>query len=156
MGINFNLSIRDKEKQLFGHAELVASLKEEKTDLNKKLKNLNAELEEAERVLAEMMVERQISNFTMDEVGQFILMQKKYPRIIDKEAFFRWLKEKGDDSIIETTINPQTLKKYIREKGDEWAINNEEDIEDELKGLVDVFVKNAISLRRSAAKRGKK
>jgi hypothetical protein len=125
----------------------LAQKKEQKRAIEETLQEVNTNIEQIEKELCFLMTQEQLSNFTIESIGQFILKLKSYPSIINKEKFFEWVRQQGDDSIIEEAIHPQTLKRYIREKIEELEEKGG-DLKSELKDVLSIFEKSSITIRR--------
>ena len=126
----------------------LADAKALKTRHSAALKQVTAKIAILEKDLAEKMVTRELSNFRLAGIGQFVLNMKRCPRMINKERFFAWLRNQGDDDIIETTINAQTLRSYITKKTKWWKEVKGGKLDDELLPMISIFEKPSISLRR--------
>jgi hypothetical protein len=119
-----------------------------KQAMEKAAQTINKNVEQQEKELCLLMAQEQLSNFTIDGVGQFILKLKSYPNIINKIKFFEWVRQQGDGSIIEEAIHPQTLKRYIREKIEELEEKGG-NLKSELKDVLSIFEKPSIAIVRS-------
>lgn len=157
-GINFDITQpteeekREAEKPLFESAHKLAALKEEKTSLAAEIKDVNEQIEKVEKEMLQAMTDLGVGNFKLEDVGIFYVTIKEFPNILNEEAFFQWLKEQGDDSIIQRKINHMTLYKYWKEKSEWWKIEKEEELKEKLKDIVSVFEKPSISLRKNPKK----
>jgi septal ring factor EnvC (AmiA/AmiB activator) len=130
-------------------ARALANKKIKKRELEEELKQVNKEIEKLELALAEIMSEHALSNFTIDELGQFILAIRTFPTILNEEKFFAWLEAQGDSGLIKRTVHPQTLRAYFGEKQKEFEEKGG-DLRAELNGIIGVFEKVSIMFRRKS------
>lgn len=132
--MNLNLASRLKE------------LNQRKKELNDELKNVNAEIEAVEQELASDMLNDEVQNFTYDGT-LFYLSSKVYanPEPTLKDTLFARLKEMGYGDLVYETVNSNTFAAFIREQLEQ----NDDKLPEWLNGLVKVYEKTTIGLRKS-------
>ena len=87
----------------------------------------------------ELMTVEDLQRFSMDG-NTFFKRVDTFPKIINLEAFYAWLDEHGERSIVKETIHSKTLQAWYKDVGLEF--------EEELKnGLLEVFEKMTVGLR---------
>lgn len=138
--------LRDRVAQHEGfgssHAQLVA-LYEDACDEYDRIKELeranNLELAALEQMLADNMVALGIEDGFKSEGFTYYKQSAPYPKVADKAALRRWLKETDQEDLL--SLNPQTLKGMVSEA---LGPNGSRVIPDG----VEVYVKESIGRRK--------
>jgi predicted nuclease with TOPRIM domain len=134
------------DEKMFELADELKALRDKKTALEDELKATNAKIDDTDYRLSEVMAEDEVQNFTRSGV-MFCLTTKTRASAAGglKDALFIALRENGLGDIITETVNANTLsstvKGLIEENGDA--------LPDWLAGLVNVFDKTTVSVRKS-------
>ena len=133
--------------QIFELADKLKTLRDEKTDMERILKEINEEIDRTDCALAGMMAETETQNFTRAGT-MFVLTTKTRASAVagDKDALYDALRRNGLGDIITETINANTLSSTVKGLIDE----NGETLPDWLGGLVNVFEKTTVSIRKAA------
>lgn len=134
---------------VFTLADRLQSLKEHKKELQDELKAVNAELEEVEQQLAELMINEEMQNFTRN--GQtFYLNTRIYANAIAdrKEELFAWLKENGYGDLVYETVNANSLAAFVREQ-----LEEADKFPEGLAELVNVFEKTTVGMRKAPVRK---
>ncbi|MDR0531133.1 MAG: hypothetical protein LBG83_03595 [Oscillospiraceae bacterium] len=135
------------DEKMFELADELKALRDLKADLEAQLKDTNAKIDDTDYRLSEVMAEDEVQNFTRAGV-MFCLTTKTRASASAglKDDLFVALRENGLGDIITETVNANTLsstvKGLIEENGDAlptW-----------LDGLVNVFDKTTVSVRKAA------
>ena len=132
------------ESRMLHTADTLKALRDKKNELQAQLKEVQAQIDEAEAVLIEMMTTEECSGF--DRSGsRFSLVIKEYPGAVpeNKAQLYEEMRSHGFDHIF--TINPMTLSATVKELKTE----NNDVLPEWLDGLVRVFEKASISVRKS-------
>ena len=126
-------------------AKKLKELNEKKKDLNNELKSINEEIEKTEYELIEEMLNNEIQNFTHDGT-MFYITTKVYanPEPTTKDTLFKKLKEYGYENLVYETVNSNTFSAFVREQMDE----NDKELPEWLNGLVNIYEKTIIGMRR--------
>jgi len=107
-------------KELKNLCEKYREVRAKKAELEAQVKEVNKEKASIEAKMVEYLTENEMRNFS-GEFGQIILTKRVSVRQPanpeDKEAFYNWLKEKGDFERL-ISVNSRTLTKYVRDEID--------------------------------------
>lgn len=135
--------------ELFYLADQLKLLRDEKKDLEQKVKEVNATIEHVDFELATAMAEAETQNFTRNGT-QFCLTNKTMASAAAnrKEDLFEALREEGFGGLIYETVNANSLSAFVKER----IAENEETLPEWLNGLVNVFEKTTISVRKTQSK----
>ena len=129
-------------------AERIARLRAEKDSVNKILKALNEDLTKAERSMIEAMNSQEMDSFKCAHGAfgisrRFTVTTPKSPE--DKEAFFEYLRKKGEfDSMI--SVNSRTLASWYKEEVEAAKSRGEMDFV--VPGLKDAGISEYLSVRK--------
>ena len=131
---------------MFELADKLKELRERKTELAEETKANNAEIEQAEFQLSQLMASTETQSF--QRAGTlFYLTTKTYASANkeQKDELFDALRNEGYGSLITETINANSLSAFVKEQMSE----NDDVLPDWLDGKVNVFDKVTVSLRKS-------
>lgn len=134
-------------EELFMLADQLRALRDEKSEAEQRLKELNAAIDEAEYRLSEMMAESETQNFTRQGM-MFCLTTKTRASATAgrKEELFEALRGEGYGDLVYETVNANSLSAFVKEQ----MAENGDALPDWLSGLVNVFEKNGVSLRKAS------
>ena len=135
-----------KMTDMFELADKLKELRERKTELAEETKANNAEIEQAEFQLSQLMASTETQSF--QRAGTlFYLTTKTYSSANkeQKDELFEALRNEGYGSLITETINANSLSAFVKEQMSE----NDDVLPDWLDGKVNVFDKVTVSLRKS-------
>lgn len=138
----------DSEK-LFELADRLKALRDTKKDLEQQLKSINSELDEVDSNLATAMLESETQNFTRAGI-MFCLTNttRASARAERKEELFEALRSEGFGGLIYETVNANSLSAFVKEQIEE----NNDTLPNWLNGLVNVFEKTTVGVRKAAHK----
>ena len=131
---------------MFELADRLKELRERKSELAEETKADNAEIEQAEFRLSQLMASTETQSF--QRAGTlFYLTTKTYASANkeQKDELFDALRNEGYGSLITETINANSLSAFVKEQMSE----NDDVLPDWLDGKVNVFDKVTVSLRKS-------
>ena len=131
---------------MFELADKLKELRERKAELAEETKANNAEIEQAEFQLTQLMARTETQSFR--RAGTlFYLTTKTYASANkeQKDELFAALRNEGYGSLITETINANSLSAFVKEQMSE----NDDVLPDWLDGKVNVFDKVTVSLRKS-------
>ena len=131
---------------MFELADKLKELKERKAELAEETKANNAEIEQAEFQLSQLMASTETQSF--QRAGTlFYLTTKTYASANkeQKDELFDALRNEGYGSLITETINTNSLSAFVKEQMSE----NDDILPEWLDGKVNVFDKVTVSLRKS-------
>lgn len=136
----------DSEK-MFEMADRLRGLRDEKAELEKWMKEINGEIDETDFRLSELMAETETQNFTRAGM-MFCLTSKTRASAAAgrKEELFAALRGEGFGDLVYETVNANSLSAFVKEQIEE----NGDVLPEWLDGLVNVFEKTSVSLRKAA------
>lgn len=133
-----------EEKRMLAAADHLKALRDEKTELQDRLKDVEEAIESVESELIQLMTDEECTGF--DRSGfRFSLVIREMPGAIpeEKEELYRRMKENGFEHLF--TINAMTLSGTIKE----LKANNDDVLPDWLEGLVRVYERPSIRVAKS-------
>lgn len=136
----------DSEK-MFELADTLRSLREEKSETELRLKEINAAIDEADYRLSELMAETETQNFT--RAGMMFCLTSKTRASATagrKEELFSALRSAGFGDLVYETVNANSLSAFVKEQ----IAENGDALPAWLSGLVNVFEKTSVSLRKAS------
>ena len=131
---------------MFELADRLKELRERKAELAEETKANNAEIEDAEYRLLQLMAQTETQSF--QRAGTLFYLTTKTYASADKEhkdELFNVLRHEGYGSLITETINANSLSAFVKEQMSE----NDDVLPDWLDGKVNVFDKVTVGLRKS-------
>jgi hypothetical protein len=137
----------NESERMFELADRLKELRDTKKELEQKLKAVNAEIEEVDFNLANAMLESETQNFTRSGV-MFCLTNTTRASVATerKEELFEALRAEGYGGLIYETVNANSLTAFVKEQ---MAENNDQ-LPEWLNGLVNVFEKTTVGVRKAA------
>ena len=132
------------EKSMLAAADRLKALRDEKTDLQDRLKELQEQIDAVEADLIQRMTDEECTGF--DRGGfRFSLVIKEFPGAVpeEKDELYRRMKEHGFEHLF--TINPMTLSGTVKE----LKSNNEDRLPDWLEGVIKIFEQPGIRVTKS-------
>ena len=134
-------------EQLFELADQLRVLRDEKAEAEQRLKELNAAIDETEYQLSERMAESETQNFTRQGM-MFCLTTKTRASATAgrKEELFAALRSEGYGDLVYETVNANSLSAFVKEQ----MAENGDALPGWLSGLVNVFEKTGVSLRKAS------
>lgn len=136
----------DSEK-MFEMADRLRGLRDEKAELEKRIKEINGEIDDTDFRLSELMAETETQNFTRAGM-MFCLTSKTRTSAMAgrKEELFAALRGEGFGDLVYETVNANSLSAFVKEQIEE----NGDVLPEWLDDLVNVFEKTSVSLRKAA------
>ena len=131
---------------MFELADRLKFLKERKSALAEETKKNNAEIEQAESQLSQLMANTETQSF--QRAGTlFYLCTKLYASAVkeNKAELYEALKNEGYGSLITETVNANSLSAFVKEQ----MADNDDILPDWLEGKVNVFDKVTVGIRKS-------
>ena len=136
----------DSEK-MFEMADRLRGLRDEKAELEKRIKEINGEIDDTDFRLSELMAETETQNFTRAGM-MFCLTSKTRASAAAgrKDELFAALRGEGFGDLVYETVSANSLSAFVKEQIEE----NGDVLPEWLDGLVNVFEKTSVSLRKAA------
>ena len=131
---------------MFELADKLKELRERKSELAEETKANNAEIEQAEFQLSQLMANTETQSFQRAGI-LFYLTTKTYASANkeQKDELFDAHRNEGYGSLITETINANSLSAFVKEQMSE----NDDILPDWLDGKVNVFDKVTVGIRKS-------
>lgn len=133
-----------EETRMLELADQLIALREKRDAVQDELKGINADIEATEAAMIEIMTAEECAGFKRGN-RTFSLVIREYPGAVpeNKAQLYEEMRSHGFDHIF--TINPMTLSATVKELKTE----NNDVLPEWLDGLVRVFEKASISVRKS-------
>ena len=132
---------------LFELADRLRALRDEKAEAEQRVKEINAEIDEVHYRLSELMAESETQNFTRAGT-MFCLTTKTRASAMAgrKDELYSALRGEGYGDLVYETVNANSLSAFVKEQ----IAENGDALPAWLNGLVNVFEKTSVSLRKAA------
>lgn len=133
--------------RMFTLADRLRALRDEKAEADKRLKEIKEEMDEVDYQLSEVMAGSETQNFTRAGM-MFCLTTKTRASAVAgrKEELFAALRGEGYGDMVYETVNANSLSAFVNEQ----TAENGDTLPAWLDGLVNVFEKTTVSLRKSS------
>jgi len=139
----------DNSEKMFELADRLKSLRDEKKDAEQRVKELNAALDETDAALAQLMTDTETQNFTRSGTMFCLTNTTRASATADrKDELFKALRAEGYGGLVYETVNANSLSAFVREQISE----NDDVLPDWLEGLVSVFEKTTVGVRKAPRK----
>ncbi len=140
-------SLEDKpmnEKSMLAAADTLKALRDEKADLQARLKTVQEGIDTVEAELIQLMTDEECTGFDRNGT-RFSLVIKEYPGAVpqEKEELYRRMRMHGFEHLF--TINTQTLSATVKE----LKANNDDALPDWLEGVIQIYEQPSIRISRS-------
>jgi len=135
--------------KMFELADELKSLRDFKVDLERQVKDVTARIEDTDFRLSELMAETETQNFT--RAGTMFCLTTKTRASATagvKDELFQALKVNGFGDLVYETVNVNSLSSFVKEQIE----GNDDTLPDWLEGLVNVFDKTTVSVRKATRK----
>ena len=141
------MEVKAIEDKMFQLADRLRELKEAKKQAEQQVKDINADIDETEYALSELMAESETQNFTRSGTMFFLTTTTRASALSEKKTeLYEVLKEKGFGDLVYETVNANSLSAFVKEQ----TAENEDLLPDWLDGLVTVFEKTSVGVRKTA------
>ena len=135
----------DSEK-MFDLADKLRSLREQKQETDQLLKDINEQIDNVDYQLSELMAESETQNFTRSGTMFYLTTKTRASAVAgSKEELHTALKTQGFGDLIYETVNANSLSSFVKEQIEE----NEDELPEWLVGLVNVFDKTSVGVRKA-------
>lgn len=136
-----------EESTLFEWADRLKALRDQQAELKAKLKQINAEIATADLNLSELMADGEMNNFT--RAGTMFYLTSNFHASAAagrKDELLDALRSEGYGDLITETVNAKSLSGFVKEQ----ITENDDTLPDWLHGLVNVFEKTTVGVRKAA------
>ena len=139
----------DNPEKMFELADRLKALRDDKKEVEQRLKDVNAEIDEADAALAQIMTDTETQNFTRSGTLFCLTNTTRASAAADrKDDLFEALRSEGHGGLIYETVNANSLSAFVKEQ----IAENDDALPDWLNGLVNVFEKTTVGIRKAARK----
>ena len=134
------------QDKMFELADELKSLRDLKADLDQQAKDVAERIDEVDYRLSELMAETETQNFTRAGT-MFCLTTKTRASAAAgvKDSLYAALKDNGFGDLVYETVNANSLSSFVKEQIE----GNGDALPDWLEGLVNVFDRTTVSVRKS-------
>ena len=131
---------------MFKLADELKNLRDLKKDLEAQVKDVTAKIDNTDYRLSELMAETETQNFTRAGT-MFCLTTKTRASAAAgvKNELFTALRDNGFGDLVQETVNANSLSSFAKEQIEE----NGDTLPDWLTGLVNIYEKTTVSVRKS-------
>lgn len=131
---------------LFELADRLKSLKDEKKQKELELKNLSDMIFDVDAALSEFMTFHETQNFTRSGMMFCLTTSTKASAVSGKkDELYTTLKDAGYGDLVQETVNVNSLSSFVKEQ----ILENENVLPEWLDGLVNVFEKTTVGVRKA-------
>jgi hypothetical protein len=135
------------DNTMFELAEQLRSLREQKKEAEQAVKKINEQIDETDYRLSELMAESETQNFTRSGMMFYLTTKTRASAVAgSKEALHSALKDQGFGDLVYETVNANSLSAFVKEQIGE----NEDALPDWLTGLVNVFDKTSVGVKKTS------
>ena len=139
----------DISEKLFELADRLKALRDEKKETEQRVKDIGAELDEVDAALAQLMTDTETQNFTRSGTMFCLTSTTRASATADrKDDLFEALRSEGHGGLIYETVNANSLSAFVREQ----IAENDDALPGWLEGLVNVFEKTTVGVRKTTRK----
>ena len=136
-----------ESNELFALADELRALKEAKKYAEQELKEITEEMDRVDAILAQRMADTETQNFTRNGTMFCLTSTTRASAAAGrKDELFAALREAGYDDLIYETVNANSLSAFEKEQ----SMENGDTLPQWLDGLVIVFEKTTVGVRKAA------
>ena len=136
-----------ESNELFALADELRKLKETKKRLEDELKEVGLEIDRVDAVLAQRMADTETQNFTRNGTMFCLTSTTRASATAGrKDDLFEALRKAGYGDLVYETVNANSLSAFVKEQTTE----NGDILPEWLDGLVTVFEKSTVGVRKAA------
>jgi predicted nucleic acid-binding Zn-ribbon protein len=139
------------ENKIFELADKLKELKDEKKCAEQVIKDISEKISEVEATLAKVMTDSETQSFTRNGTMFCLTLSTKASAVAGlKNELYKILKKQGYGDLVYETVNAQSLSSFVKEQ----ILENEDKLPFWLDGLVNLYEKVSVSVRKSSGKSG--
>ena len=132
---------------MFELADKLKDLRDIKKDTELRVKELNAEIDQVEYDLSELMANSETQNFTRSGTMFCLTTTTRASATAGKkDELYDALKQSGFGDLVYETVNANSLSAFVREQ----IAENDDVLPGWLDGLVNIFEKTTVGVRKAA------
>lgn len=135
-----------QQETMFELADRLKALRDQKDALEAELKQVNMDIDNADKRLADLMAGTETQNFTRAGV-MFCLTTKTRASALagQKESLYHALRAEGYGDLVYETVNANSLSAFVKEQIEA----NGDTLPNWLDGLISVFDKTTVGVRKA-------
>lgn len=134
-------------ERLFELSDRLRELREAKVYAEQALKEVNDQIDEVDYRLSELMAETETQNFTRGGTMFYLTTKTRASAAAQKkDELFAALRGEGYGELVTETVNANSLSAFVKEQ----ITENGDVLPDWLDGLVNVFEKTTVGVRKAA------
>ena len=134
------------DDRMFELAERLRQLRDEKTEADQRVKDLNKEIDDTAFELSELMAASETQNFTRDGMTFYLKTNTRASGVAGlRDELHTALKQQGFGDLVYETVNANSLSSFVKEQMED----NGEALPDWLEGLVNVYEQTTVGLRKA-------
>ena len=132
-------------QEIFEMADKLKAAKDRKKELDAQVKEVNAEIENLDLALSDVMAEAELDRFSRNG-STFYLNTRLFasPAAGHKDDLMQVLKDQGYGSIVVETVNANTLSSFVKEQ----MAANEDVLPGWLSDVISTFEKVSVGIRK--------
>lgn len=135
--------------KMFELADDLKRLRDLKADLEERVKDVTAQIDATDYRLSELMAETETQNFTRAGTIFYLTTKTRASATAGvKDELFRTLRANGYGDLVYETVNANSLSSFVKEQIE----GNSDMLPGWLEGLVNVFDKTTVSVRKAMKK----
>ena len=136
-----------ESNDLFVLADELRALKEAKKYAEQELKEITEEIDRVDAALTEQMIANETQNFTRNGTMFCLTSTTRASAAAGrKDDLFAALRDAGFGDLVYETVNANSLSAFVKEQ----TAENEDVLPNWLDGLVNVFEKTTVGVRKAA------
>lgn len=133
-------------ERMFELADRLRELRQAKGDAEERLKAINAEIDEVDYQLSDIMAESETQNFTRAGTMFCLTTKTRASAAADrKEELFGALEREGFGDLVYQTVNANSLSAFVKEQ----IAENGDELPGWLDGLVRVYERTTVGVRKA-------
>lgn len=133
--------------KIFELADTLKVLKEAKKQAEQEVKDINTKIDETDYALSELMAETETQSFTRSGTIFYLTTTTRASAMAEKKTeLYGTLKNNGFGELVYETVNANSLSAFVKEQISE----NQDLLPDWLDGLVNIYEKTSVGVRKAA------
>lgn len=134
------------DNKIFELADQLKAAKDKKKELDAKVKEISAEIDQLDQALSDAMAEAECERFSRNG-STFYLNTRLFASPIagHKEDMFQALKDNGYGEIVTETVNANTLASFVKEQ----MAENGDEVPAWIAKVVNTFEKVSVGIRKN-------
>ena len=135
-----------QQETMFELADRLKALRDQKDALEGELKQVNMDIDNVDKRLADLMADTETQNFTRAGV-MFCLTTKTRASALtgQRDALYDALRTQGYGDLVYETVNANSLSAFVKEQIEA----NDDTLPEWLDGLISVFDKTTVGVRKA-------